>query len=109
MTVAADIIVTHKRQPVPVGYTGVYIGRPSPLGNPYVIGRGRNREQVIELFGVHLLEAICGDTPEARALARLVDEVRSGRNIALQCWCAPLPCHGDVIRAEVMRQTEAHP
>ncbi|WP_363320175.1 DUF4326 domain-containing protein [Ferrovum sp.] len=23
--------------------------------------------------------------------------VRAGQSVALNCWCAPLPCHGDVI------------
>ncbi len=25
----------------------IYVGRPSPLGNPYVLGRDGNREEVI--------------------------------------------------------------
>ncbi len=58
----------------------IYIGRPSPLGNPF---RGPG---AIRLFEEHLLA-----TPTLRALLPTV------RDHVLGCWCKPKPCHGDVI------------
>lgn len=64
----------------------VYIGRPSRWGNPYHIGRDGDRATVISRFRAYL------DThPELVTAARL--ELR-GRDLA--CYCAPLPCHGDI-------------
>ena len=65
---------------------GVYIGRPSKWGNPFVLGRHGTREQVIEAYEVFARKAI---KPE------WLDELRDAE--ALICWCAPLPCHGDVL------------
>jgi Domain of unknown function (DUF4326) len=65
----------------------VYIGRPSPFGNPFVIGRDGDRAAVIARYRAWLL-----------AQPALVERVR--RELAdkvLGCWCAPLPCHGDVL------------
>lgn len=65
----------------------VYVGRPSPFGNPFVIGRDGDRAAVIGKYRVWLL-----------AQPALVERVR--RELAgkvLGCWCAPLPCHGDVL------------
>ncbi len=65
----------------------VYVGRPSPFGNPFVIGRDGTRATVIGQYRAWLL-----------AQPALVDRVR--RELAgkvLGCWCAPLPCHGDVL------------
>ena len=65
----------------------VYIGRPSPFGNPFVIGRDGDRTAVILRYRTWLL-----------AQPALVERVR--RELAgkvLGCWCAPLPCHGDVL------------
>ena len=66
---------------------GVYIGRPSVWGNPFVIGRDGTREQVITKYEAWLLSR-----PELVAQAK--QELR-GKN--LRCFCAPAPCHGDVL------------
>ena len=67
----------------------VYIGRPGPWGNPFLIGRDGDRLEVIEKYRAWLLTR-----PE------LVE--RAKRDLAgkvLGCWCAPLTCHGDVLAA----------
>jgi hypothetical protein len=63
----------------------VYIGRPSKWGNPFWIGRDGTREQVIAAYDRYLSES---------GLIKDVHEL-AGRDLV--CWCAPLPCHGDVL------------
>lgn len=65
----------------------VYIGRPSKWGNPYQIGRDGDRASVIKQFATYLAAR-----PDLSDQARV--ELR-GRDLV--CWCAPLPCHGDVL------------
>lgn len=62
----------------------VYIGRPSKWGNPFTIGRDGTRDEVIALYRASL----AGREAEVR---------RELRGKDLKCWCAPLPCHGDVL------------
>lgn len=64
----------------------VYIGRPSKWGNPFVIGRDGDRAEVIAKFDAWL------DT-QPQLLAALPE--LHGK--VLGCFCAPLPCHGDVL------------
>jgi len=64
----------------------VYIGRPSVWGNPYRIGRDGTRAQVIARYEAWLRQ-------QPQLLARLGEL----RGKVLGCWCAPLPCHGDVL------------
>lgn len=64
----------------------VYIGRPSKWGNPFVIGRDGDRGAVIAKYEQHVL----ADEELLGALGELVGK-------ALGCWCAPRPCHGDVL------------
>lgn len=71
----------------------LYIGRPSkhhagPFGNPFVIGRDGTREEVVLKYKRYLW-----DTP---ALLRWLPSMRGKR---LGCYCAPMACHGDVIKA----------
>jgi hypothetical protein len=64
----------------------IYIGRPSKWGNPFVIGRDGSRAAVIDKYR----DWIEGQPELIAALGEL-----RGKNVV--CWCAPLPCHGDVL------------
>lgn len=76
---------------------GEYIGRPSPLGNPFRIGVDGSRDVVIDLYARWLDQkiqeqdsAICGELERLRRIAE-------NGTLRLACWCAPLRCHGDEI------------
>lgn len=80
----------------------VYIGRDGHghdgyFGNPYSVSRDGGRDQVIEKYREYFLKRLRID-PE---FARRVEELRGKR---LGCFCAPKPCHGDVI-AEYLEKT----
>lgn len=78
----------------------IYIGRPSPLGNRFVLGRDGDRAQVIASYRIWLhgqLGAGPGNPAHAE-LHRLLGIARQ-RPLRLLCWCAPLPCHGDIVGA----------
>ena len=65
---------------------GIYVGRPTKWGNPYIVGRDGDRATVIRKYEAWLDQqaALLADLPELR-----------GED--LRCWCAPLPCHADVL------------
>lgn len=71
----------------------VYIGRPGPWGNPFVVGEHGTREEVVEQYAEWLLEQ-----PELVAKAK---EELKGK--ILGCWCAPKLCHGDIL-AEIVNE-----
>jgi hypothetical protein len=68
----------------------VYIGRPGIFGNPFHINKNRTRADAINLYRRYFLERVAEDS-------RFRAEVLALRGKRLGCWCAPLPCHGDVI------------
>lgn len=71
------------RQPQP---NRRYIGRPDILGNPFVIGRDGTRAQVIAKYAEW-----------APRQPNIMAELPKLAGKDLVCWCAPLPCHGDVL------------
>lgn len=77
---------------------GVYIGRPSFLGNPFSIGKDGGREVVIAKYQVWLEERLDHDCAATRMFVELFDQLCSGQELTLICWCAPRRCHGEVIR-----------
>lgn len=72
--------------------TGVYIGRPGPWGNPYLIGADGDRNEVIRKYKAWLWDRIKSGQQSLEELAAL-------RGQTLVCYCAPQPCHGDILSA----------
>lgn len=70
---------------VPSG--AVYIGRPSKWGNPFVIGKDGDRDEVIQKYREWLIRQ---PALVAQAKAEL-----AGKDLV--CFCVPCACHGDVL------------
>ena len=64
----------------------VYIGRGSKWGNPFIMGKDGNREEVIKKYETYLL----GNVDLMNSLHELKDKI-------LGCWCKPKACHGDIL------------
>lgn len=67
----------------------VYVGRPTKWGNPYAIipGTGFTRLVVLAKYREYI-----NSFPQLQHAAR--EELR-GKHLA--CWCAPSPCHADIL------------
>lgn len=65
----------------------VFVGRPSKFGNPFSIGPHGSRTQVLEKYRRYL-----SHRPDLMAAARAELQGRD-----LLCFCAPLPCHADLL------------
>ncbi len=84
-------------------HDAIYIGRGSPLGNPFIIGKDGNRTEVCRKYKEYFYEQVgIDDSPVRLELDRLIHLVKSGENIKLGCFCAPLECHGDTIKDYLM-------
>jgi hypothetical protein len=79
--------------------SGEYVGRPSPLGNPFFIGPDGSRAAVIEKYRRRITAQLAqpGPNPAKAEFDRLLAILKQTGAITLICWCAPLPCHADVI------------
>ncbi|NES43633.1 DUF4326 domain-containing protein [Moorena sp. SIO2C4] len=78
--------------------TDIYIGRPSVLGNPYKVGTS-SRDEVIQLYRKWLWGRIqANDSAVIAELKRIKKLVLSDKQVNLVCWCAPKPCHGEIVK-----------
>lgn len=66
----------------------VRIDRKSIWGNPYILDEDGTRAEVIANYRDHYLDF------KPSLLRRIGDDLEGK---ALACWCAPEPCHGDVL------------
>jgi hypothetical protein len=79
-----------------------YVGRPSALGNPFVVGKDGSREEVIAKYRRWLWARLQEpDSAQERELRRLLARAVAGE-LELLCWCHPLPCHAEVVQGAVL-------
>lgn len=68
----------------------IYIGRGSKWGNPFVLGKDGDREEVITKYKSYLWKEI--------RLGRITNkDLQELKGKRLGCFCKPKECHGDVI------------
>lgn len=77
---------------------GFYVGRPSPLGNPFPVDAKTSRAKAIDKYREWLLEQLKTVNPTSKAFRILVRHFQKEGIMTLICWCAPLACHAEVIR-----------
>lgn len=80
-----------------VGVTYVGRGKQSKLGNPFVIGKDGDRDEVIAKYRAWLWVEIQKRGEVWNELVALAQRVKAGEQLQLGCWCAPQACHADVI------------
>ena len=68
----------------------IYIGRGSRWGNPYVIGKDGDRDEVIRKYSSWIKQEIKAGRITKQDLQEL-----SGKRLG--CFCKPKKCHGDVL------------
>jgi hypothetical protein len=90
------------------GLEGVYVGRPTPLGNPFRLEREDQREEVVRRYAFWLEEKLHqGNREVARALEELYQKLKRQGALTLLCFCAPRRCHAEVIAEHLKRRAEA--
>ena len=90
------------------GLGGVYVGRPTPLGNPFRLLREEDRDQVVARYAVWLEEELRQGNPAVtRALEELYRRLKRQGALTLLCFCAPRRCHAEVIAERLRRRAEA--
>ena len=75
----------------PNGLSCIYVGRPTPFGNPYRVGAANTptRKDAVDAFRAYIL-----------ARPRLIGMVKAklrGKNLACWCPCDGQPCHADIL------------
>lgn len=85
-----------------------YIGRGSPLGNPFKLTPNEPRGSTLVRYKAYLDQKIlAGDSKITSELNRLYNKGKR-EPLNLVCFCAPKPCHGDIIKATLLEAFQKH-
>lgn len=85
----------------------VYVGRPTKWGNPYKIGdkiKGAPDKPLTRIDSIVMHHDWLLMEPDGKKLLKDIAELK-GKDLV--CWCAPLPCHADLLM-ELANVPEKH-
>ena len=77
----------------------IYIGRGSPLGNPFIIGRDGDRDEVIAKYQHWFDDHVAAQDEVVMHELRRIYRIAREQDVVLGCFCSPQACHGDVIKS----------
>lgn len=98
------------------GAIGEYIGRGSPLGNPFShIPTGTHakyvvatRADAIEKYALWLQEQVHKQEPRVIAELNRLAYIALEQPLTLVCFCKPKACHGDIIKSVLLSAIQEH-
>lgn len=80
----------------------IRVDRQSVLGNPYPLKCESDRYHVISEYAVWLTKRVeVPGSPQQLELKRIVELHEKYGLVRLFCWCAPLYCHAEIIKAHL--------
>jgi len=78
---------------------GFYVGRPSPLSNPFIITDTQSRDFCIKSYSHMIKNSILNsDFNIISALSNLYSYLIKYGELNLICYCSPKPCHAEIIK-----------
>jgi hypothetical protein len=80
------------------GAVNIRIDRSSILGNPWPMTNESLRFRVCSEFQAHMEWSVNREGPFRDEMLRIYALAKAGKNVNLQCWCAPKRCHGNSIK-----------
>ena len=83
------------------GARGIYVGRPSPLGNPFTMQGEETRAQVIRDYEDWLAEQLLDPHSAASIEMHRLAALARTQDLCLVCFCAPKACHADIIKRTI--------
>ena len=90
---------------------GVYIGRPSCLGNPFshlentkADFKVKDREEAVDSYEVWLRKQLRENLEVRKEMLNLYNNWQESGELNLICWCSPKRCHGGVIKDLLIRR-----
>ena len=90
------------------GVIDVYCGRGSVLGNPFSHKEGtkakfvvESRDEAVEAYRIYFKEQMETNVAFVNEMRRIY-KIAAKQEVNLVCYCAPLNCHCNVLRAFIL-------
>ena len=84
----------------PIYRGGSVLGNPytdKPLSGTMAIFQAKTREEAIEKYEDYFDIQYGHNIEFTKVIDEIYEKYKNGETVYLECYCHPLPCHGDVI------------
>ena len=84
----------------PIYRGGSVLGKPhtnKPLKGTLAEKKKKNREEAIEKYDTYFDTQYGRNREFTAVIDEIYEKYKNGETVYLECYCHPLPCHGDVI------------
>jgi hypothetical protein len=101
----AFVRARRKESPITIGKKwdkeAIYIGRGSPLGNPFAMKdmSQDERDRVCDAYITWFNSKVTGRDPVVLDELSRIHLIANKHPVTLGCFCAPKRCHGETIKA----------
>ena len=104
------IIIYNRKNETHEGENNYPIYRPSVLGNPYTDVKDKqtkalylvkSRDEAIKKYNDYFELKYGKDIKFTQIIDEIYEKYKRNETIYLECYCHPLPCHGDVIKKKI--------
>jgi hypothetical protein len=85
-----------------------YIGRGSPLGNPFAMSNESQleRDRVCDAYESWFATKVAEKDPAVIQELRKLWVMHKNSDVTLGCFCAPKRCHGDTIKGFLIQSSQ---
>ena len=91
----------------PIYRGGSVLGNPytdKPLKSTLAVFKAKNREEAIEKYDTYFDTQYGRNREFTAVIDEIYEKYKNGETVYLECYCHPLPCHGDVIVKKLQRR-----
>lgn len=86
------------RQPIDF-FENIYVGRGSPLGNPFPVDANNSRDSACDKFSEYIDSEMQNEYSKVYLeIHRIKKLIYEDKDINLQCFCVPYRCHAESIK-----------
>ena len=84
----------------PIYRGGSVLGNPytdKPLKSTLAVFKAKNREEAIEKYDTYFDTQYGRNREFTSVIDEIYEKYKNGETVYLECYCVPLPCHGQII------------
>ena len=84
----------------PIYRGGSVLGNPytdKPLKSTLAVFKAKNREEAIQKYDTYFDTQYGRNREFTAVIDEIYEKYKNGETVYLECYCAPLPCHGQII------------
>lgn len=98
------ITVKNLRTTMHINAWQVRVDRGTPFGNPFKLHSEKERQDVCDKYHAYFYEKLKANAKFKANVDDLEKIYKLYGKLELLCWCAPKPCHADIIRLYLIKK-----